>query len=133
MYYTLSSPLVCKFYCHSGCKELAFNNCKQCATYSFSSLSTDSHHWIEGNLPSSARCQVCTKSCTSTDCLTGFRCGWCGIAVSEGVGGEGVELVSTWLVVREGVGGGGGSEGEGRGVREGCVSCYCSLMLQAAG
>ena len=26
--------------------------------------------------------QVCTKSCCTSDCLSGFRCGWCGISVS---------------------------------------------------
>lgn len=73
---------VCKYYCHTNCKAVAFNNCKECATYSYGSTpSTDTHHWIEGNLHSGARCQVCTKSCASTDCLTGFRCGWCGISV----------------------------------------------------
>ena len=75
---------VCKYYCHTSCKAVAFNNCKECATYSYGSTpSTDTHHWIEGNLHSGARCQICTKSCASTDCLTGFRCGWCGISVSN--------------------------------------------------
>ena len=74
--------LVCKYYSHKSCKDNAFNNCKACAMYSYGAPSRNSHHWIEGNLPSSARCQVCTKSCSSSDCLTGFRCGWCGIEVS---------------------------------------------------
>ena len=92
-------PPVCKYYSHVGCKDLAFYNCKQCASYSFGVPTEDTHHWIEGNLPSVARCQICTKGCASTDCLTGFRCGWCGIAVSEGrrKGGREGGWVGGWV------------------------------------
>ncbi|XP_048220035.1 diacylglycerol kinase theta isoform X2 [Perognathus longimembris pacificus] len=37
------------------------------------------HHWREGNLPSGARCEVCKKSCSSSDVLAGMRCQWCGV------------------------------------------------------
>ncbi|KAJ7414866.1 hypothetical protein WISP_81132 [Willisornis vidua] len=37
------------------------------------------HHWREGNLSSSARCEVCKKTCGSSEVLSGMRCEWCGI------------------------------------------------------
>ncbi|XP_031698161.1 diacylglycerol kinase theta-like isoform X2 [Anarrhichthys ocellatus] len=37
------------------------------------------HHWREGNLASAARCDVCRRSCGSSDVLSGIRCEWCGI------------------------------------------------------
>lgn len=40
------------------------------------------HHWIEGNLTSTAKCEQCTKPCFTDLCLTGYHCGWCGITVS---------------------------------------------------
>lgn len=46
---------------------------------------THHHHWREGNLPSSARCEVCRKTCGSSDVLAGLRCEWCGIQVGRGV------------------------------------------------
>lgn len=39
------------------------------------------HHWREGNLPSGARCEVCRKTCGSSDVLAGVRCEWCGVQV----------------------------------------------------
>ncbi|GCB82606.1 hypothetical protein scyTo_0022369, partial [Scyliorhinus torazame] len=39
------------------------------------------HHWREGNLSSSARCDVCKKSCSSSEMLSGIRCEWCGTTV----------------------------------------------------
>ncbi len=74
---------VCKYYAHENCKVTAFNNCKHCATFAYGGyLAEDRHHWVEGNLPSSARCHLCTEKCSTTDCLSGFKCGWCGITVS---------------------------------------------------
>ncbi|CAI7999777.1 hypothetical protein GBAR_LOCUS2788, partial [Geodia barretti] len=50
------------------------------------------HHWIEGNLTSSARCVVCTKNCSTENSLSGFRCGcwWlqCPFGLYRSVGGE---------------------------------------------
>lgn len=40
------------------------------------------HHWREGNLPSNSKCYGCRKTCWSGDCLTGYRCEWCGMTVS---------------------------------------------------
>ncbi|XP_034364331.1 diacylglycerol kinase theta isoform X2 [Arvicanthis niloticus] len=37
------------------------------------------HHWREGNLPSGARCEVCRKTCGSSDVLAGVHCEWCGV------------------------------------------------------
>lgn len=42
---------------------------------------THHHHWREGNLPSGARCEVCRKTCGSSDVLAGVRCEWCGVQV----------------------------------------------------
>ncbi|KAG7251834.1 hypothetical protein CRUP_025194, partial [Coryphaenoides rupestris] len=42
---------------------------------------TFQHHWREGNLPSGARCEVCRRSCSSSDFLAGMRCEWCGITL----------------------------------------------------
>lgn len=39
------------------------------------------HHWREGNLSSSARCEFCKKTCGSSEVLSGMRCEWCGILV----------------------------------------------------
>ena len=39
------------------------------------------HHWVEGNLPHDAKCCVCTKHCSTTECLASMKCGWCGRTV----------------------------------------------------
>nr|CAG4634607.1 EOG090X00MP [Alona affinis] len=39
------------------------------------------HYWREGNLPPGAKCLVCRKSCWSAECLAGWKCEWCGLAV----------------------------------------------------
>lgn len=36
------------------------------------------HHWVEGNLPNDAKCCVCHKSCSTSECLASQKCGWCG-------------------------------------------------------
>lgn len=41
----------------------------------------NAHHWREGNLPVYSKCAVCRKTCWSAECLTGFRCEWCGTTV----------------------------------------------------
>ena len=40
------------------------------------------HHWREGNIPSGARCEVCRRTCGSSDVLAGMKCEWCGMTVS---------------------------------------------------
>ncbi|KAA0193762.1 Diacylglycerol kinase, partial [Fasciolopsis buskii] len=37
------------------------------------------HHWREGNLPPNSKCATCRKTCWSSECLTGYRCQWCGL------------------------------------------------------
>ncbi|KAG5453981.1 Diacylglycerol kinase theta [Clonorchis sinensis] len=37
------------------------------------------HHWREGNLPPNSKCAHCRKTCWSSECLTGYRCQWCGL------------------------------------------------------
>ncbi|VDN32551.1 unnamed protein product [Dibothriocephalus latus] len=46
--------------------------------------SEGTHHWREGNLRSNTKCGLCKKPCASSECLTGFRCLWCGTTVSWG-------------------------------------------------
>ncbi|CAI8043579.1 Diacylglycerol kinase theta, partial [Geodia barretti] len=79
---------VCKLYSHTVCKANAFNNCKNCATYNNGVKQEIRHHWIEGNLTSSARCVVCTKNCSTENSLSGFRCGWCGYNVHSACIGQ---------------------------------------------
>lgn len=43
---------------------------------------TYQHHWREGNMSSGARCEICRRTCSSSDILAGMRCEWCGITVS---------------------------------------------------
>ncbi|KAF6028330.1 DGKQ [Bugula neritina] len=73
---------LCEYYTHVECKDFVVSNCKQCATYTPNidqNTVVHLHHWREGNLPSSSKCSVCKKTCWSGDCLTGYRCEWCGV------------------------------------------------------
>ncbi|KAL7064199.1 hypothetical protein AAHC03_05386 [Spirometra sp. Aus1] len=75
---------VCEYYAHYDCKEFAVNDCKQGAAFRQQNQSNDSegtHHWREGNLRSNTKCGLCKKPCASSECLTGFRCLWCGTTV----------------------------------------------------
>lgn len=83
------------------------------------------HHWREGNLPSGARCEVCRKTCGSSDVLAGVRCEWCGVqvglcAVLASEGG-----VRRWGFVGEGVRHAGGALWGG-GVLRGGVGWWSS-------
>lgn len=40
------------------------------------------HQWLEGNLPVSAKCTVCDKTCGSVLRLQDWRCLWCKVTVS---------------------------------------------------
>lgn len=41
------------------------------------------HQWLEGNLPVSAKCTACDKTCGSVLRLQDWRCLWCKAMVSE--------------------------------------------------
>ncbi|XP_063703643.1 diacylglycerol kinase theta isoform X3 [Culicoides brevitarsis] len=81
--------LICEYYTHLECVDFAIPDCKENATYvpgkDLNSVKHH-HHWREGNLPQSSKCQVakCRKTCWSTECLTGYRCEWCGYTVHGG-------------------------------------------------
>nr|CAH8831940.1 unnamed protein product [Trichobilharzia regenti] len=72
---------VCEYYCHVDCQDYSINDCKQGATCSPGKpvcSPRQSHHWREGNLPTNSKCFICRKTCWSSECLTGYRCHWCG-------------------------------------------------------
>ncbi|XP_046342840.1 diacylglycerol kinase delta-like isoform X3 [Haliotis rufescens] len=76
---------VCKFKAHKRCAVRAPTDCKWT---SLSSIGKDiieeeeegislPHQWLEGNLPVSAKCNVCDKTCGSVLRLQDWRCLWC--------------------------------------------------------
>lgn len=46
------------------------------------------HQWLEGNLPVSAKCTVCDKTCGSVLRLQDWRCLWCKAMVSVPARGD---------------------------------------------
>ncbi|XP_045415552.1 diacylglycerol kinase delta isoform X2 [Lemur catta] len=75
---------VCKFKAHKRCAVRATNNCKWTTLASIGKdiiEDTDGiampHQWLEGNLPVSAKCTVCDKTCGSVLRLQDWRCLWC--------------------------------------------------------
>ncbi|KAG7270190.1 hypothetical protein CRUP_016024 [Coryphaenoides rupestris] len=64
---------------HADCSVFSCADCRLCHLDGTQPLDTFQHHWREGNLPSGARCEVCRRSCSSSDFLAGMRCEWCGI------------------------------------------------------
>uniref|UniRef100_A0AAV2J3M5 diacylglycerol kinase (ATP) n=1 Tax=Knipowitschia caucasica TaxID=637954 RepID=A0AAV2J3M5_KNICA len=82
---------VCKFKAHKRCAVRATNNCKWTT---LSSVGKDiiededgvwmPHQWTEGNLPVSAKCCVCDKTCGSVLRLQDLRCLWCKSMVHSG-------------------------------------------------
>lgn len=75
---------VCEYYVHVECQDFAVADCKENATYlpgkNLSSVHHQ-HHWREGNLPSNSKCALCKKTCWTSECLSGYRCEWCGMTV----------------------------------------------------
>ncbi|XP_008204918.2 diacylglycerol kinase theta isoform X2 [Nasonia vitripennis] len=73
---------ICEYYVHTECQDFAVADCKENATYlpgkDLSSVK-HTHHWREGNLPSTSKCALCRKTCFSVECLAGYRCEWCGM------------------------------------------------------
>uniref|UniRef100_A0A8C6JPW5 Diacylglycerol kinase n=1 Tax=Melopsittacus undulatus TaxID=13146 RepID=A0A8C6JPW5_MELUD len=80
---SLESPAlrceVCELHVHTDCILFACSDCRQCHQDGHQDHDTYHHHWREGNLSSSARCEVCKKTCGSSEVLSGMRCEWCGI------------------------------------------------------
>ncbi|XP_069482496.1 diacylglycerol kinase theta isoform X2 [Ambystoma mexicanum] len=70
---------VCDLQVHTDCAPFACSDCRQCHHDGHQDQDTFHHHWREGNLSSSARCEVCKKTCGSSEVLSGMRCEWCGI------------------------------------------------------
>ncbi|XP_015176651.1 PREDICTED: diacylglycerol kinase theta isoform X5 [Polistes dominula] len=73
---------ICEYFVHTDCQDFAMADCKENATYlpeKDLAAVKHTHHWREGNLPSNSKCAVCKKNCFSAECLSGFRCEWCGV------------------------------------------------------
>ncbi|RZC31921.1 diacylglycerol kinase theta, partial [Asbolus verrucosus] len=72
----------CEYYVHTECQDFAVADCKENATYLPGKQLSNvhhQHHWREGNLPSNSKCALCKKTCWTTECLSGYRCEWCGM------------------------------------------------------
>ncbi|XP_041845838.1 diacylglycerol kinase theta-like isoform X2 [Melanotaenia boesemani] len=70
---------VCELHVHADCAAFSCADCRSCHLDGTLQQGTFHHHWREGNLLSAARCDVCRRSCGSSDVLAGMRCEWCGI------------------------------------------------------
>ncbi|XP_035525318.1 diacylglycerol kinase theta-like [Morone saxatilis] len=70
---------VCELHVHADCAAFSCADCRQSHLDVSLEQDTFHHHWREGNLASAARCEVCRRSCGSSDVLAGMRCEWCGI------------------------------------------------------
>ncbi|XP_044751269.1 diacylglycerol kinase eta isoform X2 [Coccinella septempunctata] len=76
---------LCKCKVHKKCASKALNNCKWTTLASVGKdiiededgNITMPHQWMEGNLPVSAKCQICDKTCGSVLRLQDWRCLWC--------------------------------------------------------
>ncbi|XP_055977844.1 diacylglycerol kinase delta [Sorex fumeus] len=75
---------VCKFKAHKRCAVRASNDCKWTTLASIGKDIIEDedgifmpHQWLEGNLPVSAKCAVCEKTCGSVLRLQDWRCLWC--------------------------------------------------------
>ncbi|XP_069681666.1 diacylglycerol kinase eta isoform X7 [Periplaneta americana] len=76
---------VCKCKVHKRCAAKAISNCKWTTLASIGKdiiededgNITMPHQWMEGNLPVSAKCAVCDKTCGSVLRLQDWRCLWC--------------------------------------------------------
>uniref|UniRef100_A0A3Q1ENE3 Diacylglycerol kinase n=1 Tax=Acanthochromis polyacanthus TaxID=80966 RepID=A0A3Q1ENE3_9TELE len=71
---------VCELHVHADCSAFTCADCR-CSHLdgTLELQDTFHHHWREGNLASASRCEVCRRSCGSSDVLAGMRCEWCGI------------------------------------------------------
>ncbi|KAM4732613.1 diacylglycerol kinase theta isoform 2-T2 [Anableps anableps] len=70
---------VCELHVHADCAAFSCADCRCCHLDRNLQQDTFHHHWREGNPVSAARCEVCRRSCGSSEVLSGLRCEWCGI------------------------------------------------------
>ncbi|GBP52497.1 Diacylglycerol kinase theta [Eumeta japonica] len=77
--------MICEYYVHGECADFAAADCKENATYAAGGESRHVHHWREGNLPPASKCAACRRACHSAECLTGYRCEWCGSTVRTAI------------------------------------------------
>ncbi|KAM7301569.1 putative diacylglycerol kinase [Ixodes scapularis] len=82
---------VCKFKAHKRCAVKSPSNCKWTTLASVGKdiiededgTLTMPHQWMEGNLPVSAKCNVCDRTCGSVLRLQDWRCLWCRATFAE--------------------------------------------------
>uniref|UniRef100_A0A8C4MDB7 Diacylglycerol kinase n=1 Tax=Equus asinus asinus TaxID=83772 RepID=A0A8C4MDB7_EQUAS len=79
-----SHGLSCEGTAHKRCAVRATNNCKWTTLASIGKDIIEDedgvampHQWLEGNLPVSAKCAVCDKTCGSVLRLQDWKCLWC--------------------------------------------------------
>ncbi|XP_035281830.1 diacylglycerol kinase theta isoform X1 [Anguilla anguilla] len=70
---------VCELHVHADCAPFSCSDCRLCHQDGTQDYDTYHHHWREGNMSSGARCEVCRRTCGSSEVLSGMRCEWCGI------------------------------------------------------
>uniref|UniRef100_A0A3Q3MTR5 Diacylglycerol kinase n=1 Tax=Labrus bergylta TaxID=56723 RepID=A0A3Q3MTR5_9LABR len=70
---------VCELHVHADCAVFSCADCRSSHLDATLQQDTFHHHWREGNMPSASRCEVCRRSCGSSDVMAGMRCEWCGI------------------------------------------------------
>ncbi|MXQ99137.1 hypothetical protein E5288_WYG020055 [Bos mutus] len=64
---------VCELHVHPDCVPFACSDCRQCHQDGHRDHDAHLHHWREGTLPSGARCELCRKTCGSSDVPAGPR------------------------------------------------------------
>ncbi|XP_029020507.1 diacylglycerol kinase theta-like isoform X2 [Betta splendens] len=75
---------VCELHVHADCAAFTCADCRCCHLDGALEQDMFHHHWREGNLAPTARCEVCKRSCGSSDVLAGMRCEWCGLTSHSG-------------------------------------------------
>uniref|UniRef100_A0A3P9J702 Diacylglycerol kinase n=1 Tax=Oryzias latipes TaxID=8090 RepID=A0A3P9J702_ORYLA len=72
---------VCELHVHADCAPFTCADCRCCNLDGTldGAQETFHHHWREGNLPSASRCEVCRRSCSSSEAMVGMRCEWCSV------------------------------------------------------
>ncbi|KAF7652295.1 hypothetical protein LDENG_00098750 [Lucifuga dentata] len=75
---------VCELHVHTDCAAFSCADCRVCHVDGTLQMDMFQHHWREGNFLPAARCEVCCRSCGSSDVLAGMRCEWCGVTSHTG-------------------------------------------------